>query len=210
MQKYDNCNNLSAFFIYLYILFTAFHPMKRDINILLGKPSILIVSCFFAIMGNAQDEDDFWSRVRFGGGFGLGIGSGYTDVTLAPGALYEFNQYAGLGVSLQGTYVNQEGFYKAWLYGGSVIGIFNPIPEIQLSAEVEQLRVNHEFDERYYEDFVEGSGLSRQRDFWNTALFVGAGYRMDHVTIGVRYNVLFNEYDLVYSDALMPFVRVYF
>lgn len=184
--------------------------MKRQISHLSTGIAVFILICFVSGTANAQDDKDFWSRVRFGGGFGLGIGSGYTDVTLAPGAIYEFNNYVALGLGLQGTYINQDNFYKAWMYGGSVVGLFNPIEEIQLSAELEQLRVNHEFDERYYEDFVEGSGLSRQRDFWNTALFLGAGYRMDQVTIGIRYNVLFDEDDLVYSDSWMPFVRVYF
>ena len=47
-------------------------------------------------------------------------------------------------------------------------------------------------------------------NFWNTGLFLGAGYRMENVTIGARYNVLFQEDKGVYGDALMPFVRVYF
>ncbi|MES2487727.1 MAG: hypothetical protein V4581_17500, partial [Bacteroidota bacterium] len=98
-------------------------------------------------------------------------------------------------------------FYDSWIYGGSVIGLFNPIPEIQLSAEVEQLRVNLQYDERYAAD---NNILYTERNFWNTALFLGAGYNTGNVTIGVRYNVLFNENDMVYSDALMPFIRVYF
>lgn len=184
--------------------------MKNNISNFSIKRALTCVFIFFFAGANAQDSDNFWSRVRFGGGLGLAFGSGYTDVTVAPGALYEFNDYVGLGVSVQGSYINQKEFYKAWMYGGSVIGIFNPIPEIQLSAELEQLRVNHEFDEEYYEDFMEGSGFARQRDFWNTALFLGAGYRMENVTVGLRFNVLFDEDDMVYSDSWMPFIRVYF
>jgi hypothetical protein len=41
-------------------------------------------------------------------------------------------------------------------------------------------------------------------------LFLGAGYNTGNVVLGVRYNVLFNENDYVYSDAFMPFIRVYF
>jgi hypothetical protein len=52
--------------------------------------------------------------------------------------------------------------------------------------------------------------LSGSQDFWNTGLFLGAGYRAQNVTIGARYNVLFDKDKSVYSDALMPFVRVYF
>jgi len=82
-----------------------------------------------------------------------------------------------------------------------VIGLSNPLPQIQLSAEVEQLRVNLEAED------VLGT---YKRDFWNTAVFLGAGFRTGNATLGIRYNVLFNENDRVYSNALMPFIRVYF
>jgi len=184
--------------------------MERQISHLSVKIIIFILSSFIFSTANAQEDEDFWSKVRFGGGFGLGIGNGYTDITLAPGAIYQFNEYVALGLGLQGSYINQDNFYKAWLYGGSLVGLFNPIEEIQLSAELEQLRVNQEFDAGHFEPLNDEPGISRHRDFWNTALFLGAGYRMDHVTIGVRYNVLYDEDDMVYSDSWMPFVRVYF
>jgi hypothetical protein len=167
-------------------------------------PVVFIASANSAL---AQDDGDFWSRVRFGGGVGASFGNGYTDVMLAPGAIYQFNEYAAAGVGLQGSYVQRRDFYESWMYGGSIIGLFNPIPEIQLSAEVEQLRVNLQYDAQYADDF----GFTDVEDnFWNTALFLGAGYNTGNVVIGVRYNVLFNEEDRVYSDAFMPFIRVYF
>ena len=85
------------------------------------------------------------------------------------------------------------------MYGGSVVSLFNPIPEIQLSTELEQLRVNVNLD---------GSN-SNSQNYWNTALFVGAGYRSGNVTIGARYNVL-DDKNSIYGSAFMPFVRVYF
>lgn len=94
------------------------------------------------------------------------------------------------------------------MYGGSVVGLFNPIPQIQLSAELEQLRVNLNVDERFTDSYTTLN--YRDRDFWNTALFFGAGYQMENVTIGLRYNILYSKKDLVYSDALMPFIRIYF
>jgi hypothetical protein len=89
--------------------------------------------------------------------------------------------------------------YISYIYGGSLIGLVNPIEKIQLSAELEQLRVNQEFPD-----------FDGKNNFWNTALYLGAGYYTGNVTIGVRYNVLFNKNDLVYSEAFMPFVRIYF
>ncbi|ALM50739.1 hypothetical protein AMR72_08695 [Flavobacterium psychrophilum] len=173
--------------------------------IFLTKRSLLVCLLLFSVISNAQDSD-FWDRVRFGGGLGLGFGSGYTDVTIAPGAIYQFNEYVALGAGLQFSYVDQKNFYSAKMYGANGIVLFNPIPEVQLSAEVEQLRVNLDVDT---DRFGQYEGYSR--DFWNTGLFLGAGYNVvDNVTIGIRYNVLYNDNDFVYSQAWMPFVRVYF
>jgi hypothetical protein len=144
-------------------------------------------------------QSDFWRNVQFGGGIGLSFGSGYTDVSLAPSAIYNFNQYVALGLGAQYIYVKQKNYYASNLYGGSIIGLFNPIEEIQLSAELEELRVNVN---------LIGSD-SNSQDYWNTGLFLGAGYRAGNVTIGARYNVL-SDNNNVYGNAFMPFVRVYF
>jgi len=145
-------------------------------------------------------KSEFWSKVQFGGGLGLGFGSGFTNIAVSPTAIYNINSYVSLGTGLQYSFLKQKGFYSSNIYGASFIALFNPIEEIQLSTELEQLRVNVD---------LEGSN-SNSADFWNTGLFVGAGYRMDNITIGVRYNVLFNNDKNVYADALIPFVRVFF
>jgi hypothetical protein len=183
--------------------------MQLRFIISLTKLLAVIIVCLQFTNAKAQDTVDFWQKVRFGGSAGLGFGSGYTDVTLAPGAIYQFNNYVAIGAGLQGTYVHQRDYYDAYIYGGSLVTLFNPIPQVQLSAELEQLRVNLDVDERFTDSYSNSLNYS-DRNFWNTALFFGAGYQMEHVTIGLRYNVLYNKKDLVYSDALMPFVRVYF
>jgi long-subunit fatty acid transport protein len=144
----------------------------------------------------------FWEKVQFGGAFGLSVGSGFTDITLAPNAIYNFNRYVSLGAGLQGSYIssNIDG-YKSAIYGGSLITLFNPIEQVQLSIEVEQVRVNRTLN--LFSGDVKDN-------FWNTGLFFGAGYRVENVTIGGRYNVLYNRNDFVYGDAFMPFIRVYF
>ncbi len=165
----------------------------------------ILIFTMSATLCRAQEEkrkSDFWERVQFGGGLGASFGSGYTDVTVAPGAIYNFNRYFAAGLGLQYTYVSVKELYQSSLYGGSVVALFNPIEEIQLSAELEQVRVNSEYD------LVDGSSFND--DFWNTAIFVGAGYRAGNVTIGMRFNVLHDNDKRVYSDAFMPFIRVYF
>ncbi len=143
----------------------------------------------------------FWSKVRYGGGFGLAVGNNFTDITLAPGAIYDFNQYVSLGFGIQGSYIKQRNAFESFIYGPNMIVLGNPIPELQLSAELEQLRVNTTFQ----------NGFNSFKDnFWNTGLFLGGGYRTNNVTMGVRFNVLHNSNRNVYSEAWMPFVRVYF
>lgn len=148
---------------------------------------------------NQAASADFWDHVSWGGGLGVSVGSGYTDVLVAPSAIYNFSDYFSAGVGLQGSHVKFRNQYTSNIYGGSLIGLLNPMEAIQLSAELEQLRVNQEFSDPKF-----------KRNFWNTALYLGAGYRADNITVGFRYNVLFKKEDFVYSEAWMPFVRIYF
>lgn len=146
-------------------------------------------------------SNDFWNHVRFGGGIGLSFGDGFFSGTLAPSAIYEFNNNVALGVGLNGTYNKQKDFYKSTILGGSLIGLFSPINEIQLSAEFEELHVNRKFD----------SYLNLENDiYWSPALFFGAGYRSGNVTFGIRYDVLYDENKSVYANAWAPFLRFYF
>lgn len=160
----------------------------------------------FSIGCNAQSDNpydgDFWDHVQFGGGIGASFGSDYTDVSLAPGAIYNFNEFVALGIGLNGTYVDAKDYYSSYIYGGSLIALFSPFEQIQLSTELEQLRVNNTYD------LVGGDTL--KDNFWNTALYLGAGFRSGNVTLGVRYNVLFKKNENVYSEPFMPFVRFYF
>ncbi|WP_432672031.1 hypothetical protein [Flavobacterium sp. SM2513] len=156
----------------------------------------VLFMCANAVSGqNASGTQD---RVHFGGSLGLSIGSGFTNIVVAPSVIYDVNAYFSAGVGLQGSYVNFKNNFESYIYGASLIGLVNPIEQIQLSAELEQLRVNTTFNDNYKDDF------------WNTALFLGAGYRTNNVTLGIRYNVLFDDKKSVYNEAFMPFLRVYF
>ena len=150
----------------------------------------------------------FWQKVQFGGGLGLAVGNGFTNISLSPTGYYNFDKTFTVGMGLTGSYVAQEQNpsnynsigYKSTIFGGSVIGLVHPIEEIQLSAEVEQLKVNRNFDDDFLYDDT----------FWNTALFLGAGYRAQNVTIGLKFNVLHKADNHVYSQAWLPFVRIMF
>jgi hypothetical protein len=147
------------------------------------------------------DTDSFWDHVQFGGGLGLSIGNDFTDITVAPSAIYNFDDHFAVGAGLQYSRLKQKNFYSSNVVGGSLIGLYNPIEEIQLSLEVEEVHVNTTYDDLYDNE---------KRSFWNTGLYVGGGYRADNVTIGARFNLLFDKDKDLYGDAFMPFVRVYF
>ena len=150
----------------------------------------------------------FWQNVQFGGGLGLAFGNGYSNFSLSPTGYYHVNKIVSVGVGITGSYVAQESNpsnynatgYKSSIFGGSVIGLLHPIENIQLSTEIEQLRVTRKFD------VVKSSNHS----FWNTAVFIGVGYRSQNVTFGVKYNLLHANQNNVYAQDWLPFVRVMF
>ena len=147
-----------------------------------------------------KQKSEFWKKVRFGGGLGLSFGTNNTQITVAPSAIYQYNPYIAFGPGLNFNY-QKFGDFSSTLYGVSGIFLANPIPEIQLSAEVEQL-----FGTQRFED-IQGDITN---DVNNTAFFLGGGYRYNGITIGARYNVLFDNDDGIYAEAWQPFVRIYF
>ena len=155
------------------------------------------LSTFAQISGSGAD---FWSKVRYGGGLGLGFGNGSFNAAVSPSAIYQANPQFAVGIGLSFNY-SKFRESKLTAYGGSLLSLFNPIPEIQASAEFEQLRVNREFDliTAPFED-----------NYWLPALYLGLGYSNRNVTVGIRYDVLYDEDRSIYADPWAPFVRVYF
>lgn len=156
---------------------------------------------FQAISQSSSNDITFWDKVQYGGGLSLNFGNNFTNLSVAPSAIYHFNDYFAAGPGLIYSYMKSRDFFESHLYGASALGLFTPFPELQLSAEIEQLRVNNRI-------FQQAGTL--KDNFWNTALFLGVGYRSQNVVFGVRYNILYNSNDFVYTDAWMPFVRVFF
>ena len=182
--------------------------MKSSILIGCAKTVFLVVLLAFTCSFYAQEKPlpkaktgDFWEHVQFGGGLGASFGNDYTDITVAPSAIYNFNDHFALGTGLQYSNLKQKNYYSSNVYGGSLIGLYNPIEEIQFSLELEEVSVNNK-----YMDL----GGNYKASFWNTGLFVGGGYQEGNVTIGARFNLLFDKDKNVYGDAFMPFVRVFF
>lgn len=143
----------------------------------------------------------FWENVQFGGGLGLGFSNDYTNIAVSPSAVYNFNDHFAFGSGLQYSYLKQKNYYSSNIYGASLIGLYSPIEEAQISLELEEVNVNNK-----YMDL----GGNEKTSFWNTGLYLGAGYREGNVTIGGRFNVLYDKDKDIYGDAFMPFVRVFF
>ena len=167
---------------------------------------LLFSASFYAQQQNQQTfpkakTDAFWNHVQFGGSFGLAIGNDFTDITIAPSAIYNFNEHFAFGTGLQYSNLKQKNYYSSNVYGGSLIGLYSPIEEIQLSVELEQVNVNNK-----YVDL----GSNYKTSFWNTGLFVGGGYQEGNITVGGRINLLFDKNKDIYGSAFMPFVRVFF
>jgi hypothetical protein len=157
----------------------------------------------FVFAGSAQNRNystDFWRNVRFGGGIGLGFTNSGFNATLAPSAIYRFNEKFATGPGLNFSYAKFKDD-KLLAYGGSWLSLFNPLPSLQTSAEFEQLRINRTYDD----------GTVRwEDDYWSPALFLGIGFVNHNFTVGVRYDALYDGNKSIYANAWMPFVRVYF
>jgi len=200
---------INNYFRYFYAFKTQRkEKMKSSLTTCFYKIGFLAFIIVFSTSIKAQEKplpkaktNAFWERVNFGGGFGLSIGNNFTNVTIAPSGIYNFNDYFALGTGLQYSYLKEKNSYTSNVYGASLIGLFSPIEEIQLSLEVEQINVNNK-----YIDF----GDNLKTSFWNTGLFLGGGYRQENVTIGGRINILFDKNKDIYGSAFMPFVRVFF
>ncbi len=167
------------------------------------KASIfVVVLSWTGVTATAQtQQSDFWNHVRFGGGIGLSFGDGFFSGTLAPSAIYSFNDQFSLGIGLNGSYNSLEDNYNSTIIGVSFLSLYNVIPEIQLSAEFEQLNVTRNYDDRL--------NLPNET-YWYPALFLGAGYSSRNVTFGIRFDVLYDDRRSIYANPWAPFVRVYF
>lgn len=146
-----------------------------------------------------------WKNIYYGGSVEVGFGRGFSNISLVPSVLYQLNPQFGVGFGLQYNYYAVKNSFTNKSYGTNVLLTYNPISEIQLSAEIEQLYVRSSYKNSYK------SFTQTNTSFWNTAFFLGVGYSNSGITVGLRYNILHNKSSqLVYSEAWMPFVRLYF
>ena len=87
-----------------------FLPVSKSISIVLF---VLLSTTLFAQQQNTA-PNDFWKNVQFGGGIGLNFGSGYTDVSISPSAIYNVNQTLAFGTALQFGYISSKNYYESY------------------------------------------------------------------------------------------------
>ncbi|WP_298541806.1 alpha-ketoglutarate decarboxylase [uncultured Aquimarina sp.] len=162
---------------------------------------ILVFLIFFSLQKGYSQDDNFWSRVRIGGNIGIGFTNDTFNGIIAPSAVYDFNNQFSMGFGLNFGYTDSRNF-TATNYGASLITLYNPFPSVQLSAEFEQMGVSSSFE-------IEG-GRDIKDDYWYPALFIGAGYRLGFVSVGLRYDVLYDDDKSIYASPYAPFIRVFF
>lgn len=161
--------------------------MKRTLLLIL----LLSVTTVFS-----QKKSKFWEKVHFGGSVGLGFSSNNTTISASPSAIYEFNPQFSTGLGI-GYLYNKQNEYKSNVISTSLLAFYNPITLVQLSAEFEQLFVNQK-----YQNF--------KNSYNYPALYLGASYVTGRVSVGFRYDVLYNKNKSIYSSALSPVIRIYF
>lgn len=165
------------------------------------KKSLLIVFMLISSLSIAQSGNSIsfdWENVSYGGRLNLDLSTNVTSVILAPTAMYKINEQFSVGASVSFGYTKFKNLDVKWYnYGASILGCYKPIEKLELSAEIEQNFIN----ERGSFDNLNTNYLS---------FYVGSGYRVKNVVIGMRYDLLYDEGTSLYASAFAPFVRVYF
>jgi hypothetical protein len=143
----------------------------------------------------------YWS---FGGNVGMSFWNGGTDILIAPKAYYHLTPQfiTGFGVAYNySDYDSRSYNYKFNSYGGSILGIYRPIPYLQFSAEFQELFTNRSYN-------TINGGIDD--DYWNSQLYLGASFVSGHFAFGFQYDVLYDEYKSPYSSAWTPVISFYF
>jgi long-subunit fatty acid transport protein len=138
-------------------------------------------------------------KIFFGGGLQLGVSNTYTSFGISPSAIYEFSEKFASGAGVSYTYSNNKLYdLKYNIFGMSALALYNPIKQIQLSTEFEEMNINI-------------TGSTDIDPYWLSAWYMGVAYSMGHrAAVGMRYDVLYDDTKSVYDSPFTPFIRIYF
>ncbi len=140
-------------------------------------------------------------RLKFGCGFGLSFIGG-TNIGLSPNLIYDVSNTVSFGVGLQGNYTSIKDLQSTTTFGANVLSQYSPIKKLTMLLEFAQLKVN---------TTTEAVTGDIKKDYWDSALFVGAGFNItDKISLGAKYNILYDSDESVYSSPIIPFVNITF
>ncbi|NLP57701.1 hypothetical protein [Lutibacter sp. B1] len=147
------------------------------------------------------DKKTFFDDVRFGGGVNIGLGDSHSSFSISPSAIYDFTPEFSGGLSFTYMYLKNKSTIESTtnLYGGSILALYKPVSFLQFSTEYEQLKLKKKFT------------TEENNSTWQSAFYIGIEYVTGNLSMGLRYDVLFDENEnLLYSSGLSPIFRVYF
>jgi hypothetical protein len=150
------------------------------------------------ISDSIQTPEKKWN---FGCGFGLNFVGG-TSLNLAPNATYKLNDKISFGGGIQANYNNIKNVQNTFTIGVNALTMYNLIKNLQTLLEFSQMRVSSK---------SEIAGTTSRGNFWDTALFIGAGYNITpKFSIGAKYNLLYKEGQSVFTSPIIPFINIGF
>jgi len=177
-----------CFFLYLGILCLSF---------------ILFSQTLYAQIdgGNTRKENDFKSRLFFGGGLGLQFGS-ITLIEISPLVGYKVTPKFSIGVSPTYKYYKYNAYYgnvETNVFGGSIFSRYSIFENVFAHVEYETLFYN-----------IQEPGYPTSRQQFNS-FFVGGGYNQNIGGNSAMYILLlWNLNDTPDSPYVNPIIRVGF
>ena len=168
------------------------------------KNTLFFVLLFIGLTSTSfcqNSKSSFGDHLKYGGSFNIGFSNNYTTIGISPSVIYAFDNGFATGVSLSYFHTKNKTFNNTFtsnVYGGSVIGLYNTLRFLQISAELEQLNINYTNTYLNYDSH------------WNTALYLGLAYSTINVSIGLRYDVLYDKKKSIYGSSISPVIRIYF
>lgn len=171
-------------------------------KILFLQALIIFIHLNLTAQNSDLEQHHFIDDVRFGGGINIGMGSNYSTFSISPSVLYDFSDEFSAGLGITYVYLKNKSTVNSTtnIYGGSLLAFYKPMNTLLFSTEYEQLKINHAY-----------AFLNENASLWQPALYLGAEYVIGNISMGLRYDVLFDKVtNVIYSSALSPVFRVYF
>ena len=138
-------------------------------------------------------------KLQFGLGFGLNFVGG-TSLNLSPNLTYKINNKMSAGAGILLNYNAIKNIQTTTTIGVNALFFYYPIEKLVTTAEFAEMYVSR------------NNKIANIKDnFWDSALFFGAGYQITpKISVGAKYNVLYNKDKGVYSSPVIPFVNISF